>query len=117
MGAFRWPLAVLCLALLPAACGPSSVTRTFPPPDGGQVVTVVPDAGLDVPPLPSPDGGGAGAFAEGPCSFARAPARPVRCGFVTVPENRAAPGRTVKLAVAIVKSDSATPAPDPLVFL
>ncbi len=42
----------------------------------------------------------------------------VRCGFVVVPENRAKPnGRTVRLAVAIFKSPSAHPAPDPFIFL
>jgi pimeloyl-ACP methyl ester carboxylesterase len=42
----------------------------------------------------------------------------VRCGYVTVPENRRVDnGRPVKLAVAVFKSPSAHPAPDPLVYL
>jgi pimeloyl-ACP methyl ester carboxylesterase len=116
MGPARWSLAALCLSLPPAACGPSSVTRTVPgpAPDTGLVVAVAPDAGTVTDGMPAPPG----SFAEAPCAFARMPARPVRCGFVTVPENRAAPAaRTIKLAVAIVKSDSPTPAADPLVFL
>lgn len=41
----------------------------------------------------------------------------VRCGVLTVPENRATGGaRTVTLPVAVVPSRSATPQPDPLVF-
>lgn len=44
--------------------------------------------------------------------------RTVRCGYVSVPENRAAPnGRTVKVNVAVFKAQSATPAPDPLLFV
>ena len=41
----------------------------------------------------------------------------VRCGVLTVPENRATgSGRTITLPVAVVPSRSATPQPDPLVF-
>jgi pimeloyl-ACP methyl ester carboxylesterase len=44
--------------------------------------------------------------------------RDVRCGFVVVPEDRTVPnGRTVRLAVAIFKSPSPHPKPDPFVFL
>jgi len=43
----------------------------------------------------------------------------VRCGFVVVPENRAAPanGRVVRLAVAIFKNPSPARRPDPFIFL
>jgi pimeloyl-ACP methyl ester carboxylesterase len=42
----------------------------------------------------------------------------VRCGYLIVPENRARPdGRQLRLAVAVVKSASATPRPDPIVLL
>jgi len=42
----------------------------------------------------------------------------VRCGYLIVPENRARPeGRQLRLAVAVVKSPSATPRPDPIVLL
>ncbi|MFF4582420.1 alpha/beta fold hydrolase [Streptomyces sp. NPDC001373] len=41
-----------------------------------------------------------------------------RCGTLTVPENRAAPdGRTIRLGVAVVPAASATPRPDPVVWL
>jgi pimeloyl-ACP methyl ester carboxylesterase len=41
----------------------------------------------------------------------------LQCGFVTVPERHAHPeGRTIKLAVAILKSRSDRPQPDPLVM-
>jgi pimeloyl-ACP methyl ester carboxylesterase len=59
-------------------------------------------------------------FENAPCPFT-ADAKvleQLRCGYVTVPENRAVPdGRRLKLAVAILKSLRATPRPDPVVFL
>jgi pimeloyl-ACP methyl ester carboxylesterase len=57
-------------------------------------------------------------FEEAPCPF-KADAKTleqVRCGYVTVLENRSVPdGRRLRLAVAIVKSRSRTPRPDPVV--
>lgn len=42
----------------------------------------------------------------------------VECGFLAVPENRTRPdSRTIRLAVAILKSRSENPAPDPIVYL
>ena len=42
----------------------------------------------------------------------------VRCGYLTVPENRSVPGgRQLRLAVAVVKSTGATPRPDPVALL
>src|SRR5436309_7748314 len=42
----------------------------------------------------------------------------VRCGFLIVPENRILNnGKTIKLAVAIFKSQSVHPQPDPVIFL
>ena len=59
-------------------------------------------------------------FETAPCPFT-ADAKvmeQVRCGYVTVPENRAVPsGRGLKLAVAKLKSLSATPRPDPMVLI
>ena len=43
--------------------------------------------------------------------------RDVRCGYLTVPENRARPTHSIRLAVAIFKSADAHPAADPLIFL
>ncbi|MEM9402499.1 MAG: alpha/beta hydrolase [Pseudomonadota bacterium] len=44
--------------------------------------------------------------------------RDLKCGYLTVPENRAEPEvRTLRLAVAILESHSDSPKPDPLVFL
>lgn len=44
--------------------------------------------------------------------------REVECGFLIVPEDHAKPdGPTLKLAVARFRSDSGSPAPDPIVYL
>src|SRR5262249_19665263 len=42
----------------------------------------------------------------------------VHCGFLIMREDRANPhSRTIKLAVAILKTPSSTPAPDPVIYL
>ena len=42
----------------------------------------------------------------------------VTCGYLTVAENRATPnGRTIRIAVARVPAATATPRPDPIVYL
>jgi pimeloyl-ACP methyl ester carboxylesterase len=53
------------------------------------------------------------------CAYFDIPADPtVECGFLTIPEDHRQPdGPTIKLAVAILKSVSAHPAPDPLLYL
>ena len=60
------------------------------------------------------------AFQEAPCPF-KADAKVmehVRCGYITVPEKRAVPGgRRLRLAVAILKSLSASPRPDAMVVI
>jgi pimeloyl-ACP methyl ester carboxylesterase len=58
-------------------------------------------------------------FVKSKCPFsAEQPLQGVECGYVSVPENRANPnGRTLRLAVVILRSLSANPEQDPLVFL
>ncbi|RPJ72431.1 MAG: alpha/beta fold hydrolase [Acidobacteria bacterium] len=63
---------------------------------------------------PSPAAG----FATAPCAFHVPAGQKVRCGWLTVPENRVGPGgRTIRLHVAIYASRSPHPAPDPIVWL
>ena len=59
-------------------------------------------------------------FQEAPCPFDADDEilEQVRCGYLIVPENRSVPdGRQLRLVVAILKSLSPTPEPDPIVFL
>ena len=59
-------------------------------------------------------------FEEAPCPFTADPKalEQMRCGYVTVLENRSAPdGRRLKLSVAILKRLSRKPRPDPVVVL
>ena len=62
------------------------------------------------------------AFEPSPCMFALPPSARegplLECGYLSVPELHSNPsGPKIKLAVAILKSDSPTPNPDPLVML
>ncbi|NLX10656.1 MAG: alpha/beta hydrolase [Chloroflexi bacterium] len=61
-------------------------------------------------------------FQPGPCLFEMpdglTEGDDIECGTVTVPELHAQPdGATIDLAVAVIKSTSASPAPDPVVYL
>ncbi len=57
-------------------------------------------------------------FEPNACPFGVPGDMRVECGYLTVPEDREHPtGPTVQLAVAIVRTGSANPAPDPVVYL
>ncbi|MCA9961813.1 MAG: alpha/beta fold hydrolase [Anaerolineales bacterium] len=58
-------------------------------------------------------------FVPASCQFDEPVGFDVECGYVTMPETHADPenGRTVRLHVAIFKSDSDNPEPDPIVYL
>lgn len=58
-------------------------------------------------------------FEEARCQFDVPSGRDARCGYLTVPEDHfdVENGRTLRLHVAIFASDSANPAPDPVVYL
>ena len=65
------------------------------------------------------------AFESAPCPVPNIPGYPqlnlgpeFACGYLVVPENRARPGgRTIKIAVARARAQSAHPRPDPLLYL
>ncbi len=62
------------------------------------------------------------AFQQAPCPFALdaslVEGKNVKCGFLVVPEDRSQPqGPTIRLAVAIFKTSSSHPAPDPVLYL
>ncbi len=57
-------------------------------------------------------------FATAPCAFTVPAGASVRCGWLTAPEDRTKRGgRNIRLHVAIYKSASSRPAPDPIVWL
>ncbi len=67
-----------------------------------------------------PRQGGFAYFEPGPCPFDPGrlpPTARVDCGYLIVPEDRAQPIRTVRLAVAILRSPNPNPAPDPILYL
>lgn len=57
-------------------------------------------------------------FEPAECKFEIPPGQTVECGYLTVPEDRSQPeGPTIRLHVAIFRTDSDNPAPDPVVYL
>jgi pimeloyl-ACP methyl ester carboxylesterase len=57
-------------------------------------------------------------FESASCMFTVPVDQKPDCGYLTVPEDRSQPnGRTIKLAVAVFKSDNPNKAPDPLIYL
>lgn len=95
-------LAALGLALVLSACNLPTVATKATPTMGtaasGQFVRATCPFSL-----------GAGFFANG---------QAVRCGYLAVPEDRSNPAsHTIHLAVAIFKTPSSSPAPDPVIFL
>ncbi|MGH2514367.1 MAG: alpha/beta fold hydrolase, partial [Ktedonobacterales bacterium] len=70
----------------------------------------------------TPAHNGSRALTWGACPFALGggwvAGKNVQCGYLTVPEDRSNPtGATIHVAVAIFKTPSANPAPDPVIFL
>lgn len=94
-------------------------TETAVPPTNTPAPTSTPRPTNTPMPTPSPQPTFAPAFAEAECQFEAPRGRDVRCGYLTVPEdhNDVGNGRTIRLHVAIFPSDSATPAPDPILYL
>jgi len=57
-------------------------------------------------------------FEPAPCPVETAPGEKIECGVLVVPENRAKPqSRSIRLPVIIFRSRSATPTPDPILFM
>ena len=57
-------------------------------------------------------------FEAAPCEIAVPPGLNIECGYLVVPEDRSHPqGRTIRLGVAILKSQVPQPHPDPLIVL
>src|SRR5579859_2041292 len=58
-------------------------------------------------------------YEQAECPYAKPAGHTVECGYLTVPEDRSNPsnGNVVKLAVAVFKSNSSTPQPDPVIYL
>ncbi len=98
---------------VPPSAVASTVTATTPttgtpPPSDAPSSTPPPTAGLAYQPI----------FDDAPCSFDLPQERDPRCGWLTVPENRALDnGREVRIHVAIFPSEDPAPKPDPIVYL
>lgn len=73
-------------------------------------------------PEPEPTARSVAAFEEAACPFALPPGHAegetVECGYLVVPEDRAAPdSRLIRLAVAVFRHPDGAPEPDPIIYL
>lgn len=107
MGTRRWivMLAAVTVMAVPAACS---------------VVEVIDETAVvdDAPETATEAAAGAGAFQPGPCPFEPEVAVEVECGWLAVPESRTGlSDDRIEVAVAILRTPAADPAPDPVVFL
>jgi len=91
---------------------PPTSVPTKPP---TATVTQTPTAIPTETPTPKP----VAKFETADCQFTIPAGQEVECGYLTVPEDHTQPesDKTVRLHVAIFKSDSQNPAPDPIVYL
>ncbi|HEX5479034.1 MAG TPA: alpha/beta hydrolase [Dehalococcoidia bacterium] len=89
-------LLIVACALALAACSGSKSAPTPTP---------------TVPPRPA-------VYASASCPVGAPAGQDMQCGYLAVPENRSKPdSHTIKLAVAVIKSTSPNPAPDPMIYL
>lgn len=96
-------------AALPTSAPTAATSATAAPAD----TTSVPSSATA-----APEAATVGSFERADCMFTVPEGREIECGYLTVPENRAKDnGRTVRLAVGIFKSASASPKADPIVYL
>jgi len=57
-------------------------------------------------------------FEAAPCDFGQPDQAQIDCGFVIVPEDRSGdPSDTIRVAIAVYRSTSSTPKPDPILYL
>ncbi len=108
---FRLFLALAAVALLnacanPLAQAPTPAPQSSAPTSQASVPTTQPRAAART------------AYTEAECKFEKPAGVTVACGYLTVPEDHSKPdGKTIRLHVAVFKSKSKSPAPDPIVYL
>ena len=126
----------LVLAMLLAACSFGTQAEQSPTAPAGSAPTAAPAPAATAPAeqagaptQPPPDAAATAApaqtsaaakpdYQEAECKFSKPAGVTVTCGDLTVPEDRSKPdGKTIKLHVAVFKSKSANPQPDPVVYL
>lgn len=94
----------------PGAQADASTATPVPPPTA--IPTATPTAAAHTP------GPSAATFEGAVCPFDVLQGQAVDCGYLVVPEDRGKPdGRTIRLAVAILRHPSGAPEPDPIIYL
>ena len=99
----------------PITANTGTASGTVPVSPATSTATTIPLPPASAPPPPLPAGV---RYAQGPCDIDPPDGYDLRCGRLTVPENRSKPnGLTVTLHVGIFHKQGAIVAPDPIVFL
>jgi pimeloyl-ACP methyl ester carboxylesterase len=102
----------------PAAPSATSAAPVAAPPTAESPSDVSPTDASPTAAMPQPTAAAKPNYAQAACKFAKPPQIDVTCGYLTVPQDRSkADGKTLRLHVAVFKSKSANPAPDPVVYL
>ncbi|MEO7910549.1 MAG: alpha/beta hydrolase [Roseiflexaceae bacterium] len=117
-------LAACSFAPLGQADAPTSAPANIPATGGIPTASGVPaatqPATAETPAAPATQSATAAApaYQQAECKFNKPAGIGVTCGYLTVPEDRNTPnGKTIRLHVAVFKSQSSNPAPDPVVYL
>jgi pimeloyl-ACP methyl ester carboxylesterase len=108
---FRLLSLSILITLVMSGCAPPTPAQTQTP---EPTLTTVPSQTPTLPPTHTP-----ARFETADCALFRISVRTkTECGYLFVPEDRTQPNSPlIQLAVAIVRSSSPNPAPDPIVFL
>ncbi len=105
------PVDIPTALLLPA----QTATNNPADPTSEPTATLIPPTSL---PTPRPTVAYTPLFQEEACAFDTPLGVDVECGYVVVPEDRSGdPSHTIRLAVAVYRSFSDNPQPDPVIFL
>jgi pimeloyl-ACP methyl ester carboxylesterase len=96
---------------VPGTTGPEVTDSTPPPSPVTGPPSAPPSTGVPLPTYTP-------IFEPADCAFVQPDDHTASCGYLTVPENRLDPqGRQVRLHVARFATETATPSPDPVVYL
>lgn len=110
-------LPILAQPVTPTGQAPPAVI-TLPATSPTPFAVDSPQPGGALPPSPAPTIDYQPVFEPAACAFAVPAGQDPLCGYLLVPENRARPGSaTLRLHVAVFRSTSPHPAPDPVVYL
>lgn len=109
---------LVAIGLLVGACGSVEPAETTNPASTTAPSSVTSAATPTTVPTTSSPTDGAPSYEPAACRFGIPSGVDVECGYLTVPEDRSRPERRrIRLHVAVFKSSSSNPEPDPVIYL